>query len=344
MFKIISGNNYVLSIYESNKNDAGSKAKSDIDYFLKEYGFKILHKEFVLSTSILGKLKKLRYLFWDIPKMFKEHKMDSVVIQYPIYSSFLSRAILKNIKKNNIKLYMIIHDIESLRLFSNNKKFVQEETKLLNMSDGLISHNFYMSRWLRNNGVTSRIVDLNIFDYKNPQLLNSNNIFDRSICFAGNLNKAEFLTKMSFDLCVDVYGPNPGKNYPDCVLYKGVCSPEELPKYLNSSFGLVWDGTTTKCCDGIFGEYMKYNNPHKVSLYISSGLPVIIWKKAAMADYIIKNSLGIAVDSLDDVEKEILKISQDDYVKMKNNVMKVAENLRKGYFVKNAIEKLYSLK
>ena len=32
---------------------------------------------------------------------------------------------------------------------------------------------------------------------------------------------------------------------------------------MEGSFGLVWDGTSKDTCIGGFGEYLKFNNPHK---------------------------------------------------------------------------------
>ena len=43
--------NYVISIYEANKNDAGSKAKSDIDKILAKDGFEVIYKGFNISHS-----------------------------------------------------------------------------------------------------------------------------------------------------------------------------------------------------------------------------------------------------------------------------------------------------
>ena len=50
---------------------------------------------------------------------------------------------------------------------------------------------------------------------------------------------------------------------------------------MEGSFGLVWDGISVETCAGVYGEYLKVNNPHKTSLYLASGIPVIIWKEAA---------------------------------------------------------------
>ena len=62
---------------------------------------------------------------------------------------------------------------------------------------------------------------------------------------------------------------------------------------LFGSFGLVWDGMSSETCKGSFGEYLRINNPHKTSLYLASGIPVIIWSKAALAEFIEKNKCGI---------------------------------------------------
>ena len=55
---------------------------------------------------------------------------------------------------------------------------------------------------------------------------------------------------------------------------------------MDQNFGLVWDGTSLDGCNGRYGEYLKFNNPHKTSLYLSCGIPVIIWKEAALADFV----------------------------------------------------------
>ncbi|NRO11242.1 Beta-1,6-galactofuranosyltransferase WbbI [Lactobacillus helveticus] len=51
------------------------------------------------------------------------------------------------------------------------------------------------------------------------------------------------------------------------------------------------------------GNYLRYNDPHKLSLYLASGIPVIIWKKAAEAKFVEENKVGITVDSLEDYRR-----------------------------------------
>ena len=88
------------------------------------------------------------------------------------------------------------------------------------------------------------------------------------------------------------------------------------------------------------GNYMRYNNPHKASLYLSTGQPVIIWKKAALAEFVIKNKVGIAVDSLENLDEILDKITAEQYQLMKNNTIKLASSLRSGQFIKQAVKNI----
>ena len=85
---------------------------------------------------------------------------------------------------------------------------------------------------------------------------------------------------------------------------------------------------------------MKYNNPHKVSLYLSSGIPVIIWRKAALSKFIEENNLGIVVDSLTELDEVLSKMSLSRYEKLSKNVRDVSQKLRKGFFIEKAIQNL----
>ena len=205
--------------------------------------------------------------------------------------------------------------------------------------DCLIAHNSKMMGWLKKCGIPSnKLISLEIFDYlNNNQILNLNSQND--LVFAGNLVKSKFLTHWNINKKLKVFGINPDKNYPRNIQYCGVKSPEELPKYLDGSFGLVWDGTTMITNDGVYGEYTKYNNPHKVSLYLSCGLPVIVWKEAAIAEFIENNGLGLTVASLDDLPGKLENITENDYMIFLSNVEKIMQRIRSGYFTSRAVKK-----
>jgi hypothetical protein len=329
---------YVLEVSIGQNNTAGQKAKQDITDILTANSFNKINIE-------LKKSRLMKFLFskGEVRSKFESIKKDDIfVMQYPMYSRLTAKLILKECKKIGVRTVCIIHDLESLRLYKNSDEKIQEELKMLKEFDVLISHNDTMSDWMKKNGVSGNIVPLKIFDY-----INQNDMVTTSkesnLIFAGNLQKSSFLKKWDIDKKLNLYGVNPSDAYPKNLFYKGVKTPDELPKFLSGSFGLVWDGTSMETNDGIYGEYTRYNNPHKVSLYLSAGLPVIVWKEAAISTLIVENNLGIAIDSLHELNSELLKIDVDGYNNMISNVTEMAEKLRKGAFTMDALEKAIDL-
>ncbi|MBC6910546.1 galactofuranosyltransferase, partial [Lactobacillus reuteri] len=262
--------------------------------------------------------------------------------QYPIFSEFLVKNITKNIRKyTNAKLYFITHDIDSLRLSEKDEEFQKREIEQLNQTDGLIVHNQVMKKWLKEQGVKVPMIELGIFDYDNHETIKNNINYKKRICFAGNLEKAPFLEKLTLKSAhMEIYGANPAKNYKTGVDYKGQFSPDDLLKYLDQDFGLVWDGDSVETCNGRYGNYLRYNDPHKASLYLSMGIPVIIWKEAALAKFISQNNLGITIDSLNDLDTILKQITENDYKTIKSNALQISEKLRNGTNIQNAVEKM----
>ena len=123
------------------------------------------------------------------------------------------------------------------------------------------------------------------------------------------------------------------------IHYFGSFLPEELPGALRGSFGLVWDGESADTCTGVYGEYLKINNPHKTSLYLAAGHPVIVWSQSAMADFVRENQVGIAVDSLNEVKEAIDQVSGEEYELMCRRAEKLSQKLRAGAYLKTALEK-----
>lgn len=234
----------------------------------------------------------------------------------------------------------MVHDVETLRVYDGNKQFEKDEMEIFNSADGLIVHNSKMAEWLKQHGVTVPITILGIFDYRNDCQKNERFEYQKSICFAGNLEKSTFLKKVKLnDAKLDVYGPSPAQKYQKGVTYCGVYTPDDLPNHLNENFGLIWDGDEMSACTGVFGNYMRYNAPHKTSLYLSSGIPVIIWKEAAMAEFVSENEVGIAIENLNDLDNVLQKVDDAGYRKMKSNALNLAERLRSGSYVKEAVRK-----
>ncbi|MGX5377024.1 sugar transferase [Ligilactobacillus sp. LYQ135] len=333
--------NYVLTsdIYKGYKH-AGPKAKADINKFLGDAGWKILDLDLPIK-----RFPKLMYRFFKLPKLFKNKNIDNIVFQYPMYSVFLTKSIIKAVRKQtNANLIFVIHDYEAIRKYKGDQKFFKNEVEIFNSVDCLIVHSEAMKQKMQEAGITTKMVILGVFDYYNPQPMIENQQYDHSICFAGNLEKSSFLTQLSLTKShAYLFGMDPAEHYPQNVTYEGLYQAEELPKHIKGNFGLVWDGSSLNGDGGIYADYQHYNAPHKTSLYLSSGMPVIVWKKAAISKFVVNHQVGIAVDDLNNLDEILNEISQDEFLQLQKNAHQLGEKLRNGMMIKTAIKEAKQL-
>ena len=90
----------------------------------------------------------------------------------------------------------------------------------------------------------------------------------------------------------------------------------------------------------MIGEYMAYNNPHKILLYLRCNAPVIIGKTAALAPFIEENGIGICVDTLENLGEVLEKVTLEDYKRMQKNVKAMSDKISSGYFFRTAFTEL----
>ena len=279
---------------------------------------------------------------------------DTLYIQFPpiLHTVFYANCI-KTLKKRGVRIILIIHDLEILRWkkkanikISEKIRFDIEEKSVLLSADGIIAHNEKMKQLLTELGVRAdRIVCLGIFDYLIPgyseRTRGQQRTFkDGPILIAGNLagHKAGYIYDLPEDVSFELFGTNYEGTSADNISYRGSVPPEELPFLLEGSFGLVWDGNTSTTCSGVYGEYLSYNNPHKTSLYLASGFPVIIWDKAALSDFVLENNCGITVSSLDEIGQKIAALTDNDYRELCRNAARVGHFLRNGTHTRSAAD------
>ncbi|NRO07957.1 sugar transferase [Lactobacillus helveticus] len=332
--------NYVTCEYSTNliNNGGGAKANEDIVKILKNK-----YSEFLLPIFD-SKLTKLSYSFFEISKNISNLKKGNIfLIQYPLHSKIVLKTLLKNLQHTDFKVVIIIHDLLSLQRYGGNPAKVKSEITLLNQADGIISHNEVMTKWLISKGLQKSVVNLELFDYLTNVEPNSNLKLHKRIYFAGNLGKSKFLNNVKFKTPMDVYGAYPPNNMINSINYKGKVSPDVLPQLLTEGFGLIWDGNDTKSCSGNFGEYMKYNNPHKASLYLSAGIPLIVWDQSAIAKFVNKKHVGLTIKNLDEIDTLLNNLNINEFKNMKQNALDISSKVRKGYFLKRALKKLDQL-
>ena len=339
--------------------NASSKARKDVEIILDQLGYEkyfINTKNGVQKNKLFKPLQFLTYLInknvWN--KNLKKFKSgDTVIIQYPIVNTTL--GIEKVIKKyaKKITIIALIHDMDSLRYSIENQgkllyNRVQREDKyILNSCNYIIAHNYKMKEKLIEMGNDSeKIETLELFDYIiDENLKEIKHSKSNPIIIAGNLSKekAKYLEHLKeiknikFNLYGKGYKKDKGE---ENINYKGAYLPEELLNHLEGSFGLVWDGISKDTCKGGFGEYLSYNNPHKASMYLTAGIPVIVWKEAAIAKFILDNNVGIAINNLDELTSILSEMTEEEYTEMLKNAKEISKELRNGNQLKKAISKI----
>lgn len=320
---------------------AGNKAKTDIEQIMSASGFKNAGmKQTTYTNSVLAFLFTLLGVL-KLP--FGLHTSDCLILQYPFKKYFTLVCKIAHLRK--VKVIVVIHDLGSFR---RKKLTITKEIKRLNNADYIIAHNASMKNFLEENGCHALIGKLEIFDYLSdipiPQITKEASAY--SVLYAGGLSyrKNRFLYDMGTHIhsySFYLYGNGfelekaKGQRY---LHYMGFIPSDKLIEQAKGDFGLVWDGASIDACTGNFGEYLRYNNPHKTSLYLRCGLPVIIWKQAALAPFIEKNGVGFCIESLEDIDRILSSMSRDEYLHMRMKAHSIGEQINSGYFIQKALK------
>lgn len=341
---------YIIHEISEDAFHAGTKAMKDSETILIEKKvFQILtFCPCKNKTGLINKCKReLQFL-----KFMKLEKGAILVMQHPLYIGVRYLKFLKIAKKvKRFKVIFLIHDLESLRnmLPAYHKLFQELDQRMFETGDVFIAHNQKMSAYLGGQGIPDhKIFCLGLFDYLTTSGKHiENHSSEEGIVIAGNLDpeKSGYIYQLTEKNCgrqLVLYGTNFAQdrmlktNY----CYKGIFPPDELPYELKGSYGLVWDGNEIHTCTGSMGNYLRYNNPHKLSLYVAAELPVIIWRQAALADFVSSHQIGILVDSLEEIEEKTAKVQAAEYEEMKENIKTLAEKVRSGGYLLEVYEEV----
>lgn len=330
-------------------NHAGTKATADVAVVAEKLGFKRVNIKMDTNVkSTIGKVRRQIGYFRDWTNAEKEIVGGSVLLlQHPFHYPQLTREkTLRRLKNRNVKFISVIHDVEELRAFRFNDYYKHEFEVMLELADIIIVHNYKMREWFIERGVAEhRVISLDIFDYLQNIDEGKRAQFEKSITIAGNLDttKCGYIGKLGElkDIKIHLYGPgfNEVLLNSDNIEYHGSFPADKIPQKLDRGFGLVWDGESIDGCKGQSGQYLRYNNPHKLSLYLSSGLPVVIWKEAAEAKFVEDNGVGITVNSVRTLNKVLDDMDNEKYTKIIDNLKGIQKELCNGSFTTKAIGK-----
>lgn len=326
-----------------NLTSAGNKAKTDNEDTLVEMGAINLGLPRTIRNS------KILAFFLDLIGIIRAcillQKDDVLFLQYPVkkYFSFLCHvAHLKG-----AKTVSLIHDLGSFR---RKKLTIQKEINRLSNSDYIIASNEKMKGWLEEYGLQKPVGALGLFDYRSESKC-PEEVTEREqvkVVYAGALSmkKNSFLIELSKTLshwqllvCGNKEGLQGLQNNP-LITYQSFVPSEEFIKHIDADFGLVWDGDSLDGCSGEYGQYLKWNSPHKVSFYLRAGLPLIIWKEAAVAPIIEEAGAGITIRSLKELDGKLANLTPEQKKEMKKQAVNLAQKLNKGRFLQDSFRSL----
>lgn len=269
-----------------------------------------------------------------------------LLLQHPFWQKQAERekTIIKLKEEKHVKIVSFVHDIEKLRGVFVDTDMQQEFSFMLDYADVLIVHNSRMAGYLSKQGIKrDKLVELDIFDYLSSARI-GNRTNEASVVIAGNLDqqKSGYLQKLGklSNIKFHLFGPNYKENpNTNNIEYHGSYPIEKITDQLYGGFGLVWDGDDLETCLGATGNYLRYNNPHKLSLYLASGIPVFIWSEAAEAEFVKEHGVGVTISSLYDVPQILQNMTKERYNQYLIAVNEIAGQLRAGKYTRQALEK-----
>ena len=340
-------------LHDNNVKNAGNKARNDVEEIVKREGYQslVLSVDNWYNMSIIkAQIHKAKSFSQSLNRL---NKGDELLIQFPmLHHSFFTTLLVKKARKRGVKIQFIIHDLDALRFMNSQaaplKQRVRmkiQESGLLGVADGIIAHNPIMKSVLVDKGVDAdKIISLGIFDYLIPNFQDKTGLTkNKPIIVAGNLaqEKAGYLYSIPEEPAYNLYGVGFDESRAlTNETYFGSFLPDELPSALEGGFGLVWDGDSAETCSGVFGEYLRYNNSHKASLYLAAGFPVVVWEESALAHFVIDKQCGLVVSSLSDLKENLDTLSEEQYKEMLENAKQIGSKLRQGQYLRTALSKL----
>lgn len=342
---------YVWADVGGHAKHAGPKARKDVVRTATLMGIRPF-KCGAKSSKILTLIEAARQAI--VVGLFLR-KDDSIVVQYPPLSK--ATQLVYKILCRQCHTTALVHDLASERAAAVS---LADEVAALNRFRTLIVPTHAMRDKLLQHGVTAQISVMSAFDYyiapdSHLELVSDKSDIEESfktVIFAGNLarEKSSFLYGKEFnsiDARFVLFGENyalsnkPVDDESSNTRWNGSFSPDSPSIVGMDGFGLVWDGKSAETCSGATGDYLKVNYSHKLSLYLASGIPVLVWREAAAAEFVRETKCGILIDSLHDIPEIVQAVERPEYLTLRQNAMEVGAKLRAGYYLRATLGGLF---
>lgn len=322
---------YLAEAYDNTQFNA-AVVRKDNEKILLAKGFQALQFR---DTTEGSRLIKMKRLVKTLQMAFSIPRNSVVVFHFPLLA-IAYKWLLRILNWRGIRTVALIIDLDGIR--DKDEVLFKKEINLLQQFSFIIGHNEAMNKKLRQYLPAATIFSIDVFDYPLSGSLQPRQL-SASACYAGNIAKAGFVYSLGMVKGCRFYvygaGYDAAKNQ-QAFVHKGIIQPAELPSALDGSFGLVWDGDHLEQCD----EYLRWNNPHKFSLYLAAGLPVIVWRESALADFVQQQHIGFTINSISEIPGKIKAISAIEYETMNRQAMQLGEKIRQGFFLSTVMDKI----
>ncbi len=326
---------------------SGNKAKTDNEDTLEEMGAVNLglHRTLYNNKVVKFLLDLLGILLYCL----RVRRNDIILLQYPVKKYFSFICHMAHLR--GAKVITLIHDLGSMR---RKKLTVEKEIDRLMHADYVIASNGVMQQWLKEHGYKNQLGALGLFDYRSHTVHQESSTpredNEHTLVYAGALamRKNAFILQLPDVIKgykLHIYGNRSGlptlKESPQ-LIFHNFMPADQFIESAEGDFGFVWDGDTIDSCTGNFGEYLRWNSPHKVSFYLRAGMPIIIWKEAALAGLIQSEGIGLCISSIEELNTLLPQVTSEQMNAMRARVRMVSDRLAHGEFFKHALEKALS--
>jgi len=309
------------------------------------------------SASQLG-FKEINYSLWEndyllnqpmrrealINAMFSDvNPGDTVVMTYPLYIALLNfngEALnyLKNGKKD-IKLIAFVIDLDPWMRGGDYDKEDNFTLNQLKQFDCLIVPTEKFAKRLHEDGVNTPTIVFNFLDfiYDGPLLEKK---FQKKVYIASG--RAIRLTNYNMDsIETVVIGRNRTPN--DNIKTEAHRPYDHLPILFDGGFAAV--DMINNVSTNVIGEgarfdwdkYSEYTAPSKQSLYMASGMPLIVRPENANAEFIKKAGIGLVMEDLSELDAILDKMTEEEYNQMVEKMKPFQKAVSSGYFAKRAL-------
>jgi hypothetical protein len=305
----------------------GTKSRSDIYEICSRLGIRSV------PTSGNGAAGKAKNLISALSHALFG-KVDYYIFNFPSINPIAKLAMRIFAIRHHVVL--IVHDIDQERAVEPT-----QDLSILN-SASVCLYSGSLSKIPMVGDVSSPRVHLRCWDYIMDAVPRpwSNG---PGVIFAGNLNedKSPWLYDSSRKTPLSIAGRNyDAERGMKADTFLGHFDPNKPNFPENIRWGLVWDGDSPHTLSGPTGLYQRYNQPHKFSLYLAAGIPVICHENAAVAALVKQWKVGLCVNSIDEVPDAIRSLDTLDEAAIRGGVAEIGQKIRTGYFLSEALADL----